>query len=104
MRRSIAGLAQSFEERATFGSAFILRGVLEGDAPLGEVAVGLGPDPGAGDGGGDLDPGRGVAGLQRDIAPRFPLTVALGVDLQREGRGRRTVMLHQHGALREAGQ
>ena len=93
MRRRVTSLAESLEERAALGDAFILRGVLEGDARLGDVAIGLRANPCTRDGRGNLDPARGFVGLQRHIGPGLPLAVAAFVYLQREGgRGRAVVL------------
>ena len=43
----------------------------------------------------------GVAGLQRHIGPGLPLAVALGIDLQREGRRGRAVVAELDGSLRK---
>ena len=103
-RGGVARLAESLEEPVALAAATIVRGVLEGDARLGDVAVGLRPDPGAGDVGGNLDPPRRLVGLERDFAPGLPPAVAEGVDLQREGRGRRPVVREEDRALGETGE
>ena len=102
LRRRVAGLAQALEERVAFARTSVFGRVLESDARLRDVAVGLGADPGTGQGRGDLDPSRGVAGFQGDVAPGFPPAVAPGVDLQREGRRGFAVMSKEDRALREA--